>query len=120
MTMTTPSIYVVNAITKRSGRLAYTGFVVTGPELRVGDVFRVRYELPSTSEERRLGMASLEPARIAAVSLKVDEIYAMRGYVEALWRGVTGNVFLSGDGLDSVTEGTLLCTSLDIPLIRAE
>lgn len=54
------------------------------------------------------------------MSLKVDEIYAMREYVEALWRGVTGNVFLSGDGLDSVTEGTLLCTSLDIPLIRAE
>lgn len=114
------SVYFVGAVTKRSGRLAYTGFVVSGPELRVGDVFRVRYELPSTAEERRLGTASLEPAMVAEVSLRVDGMYSMRESVEALWRGVTGEVFLSGDGLDRVSEDTLLCTSLDIPIIRAE
>lgn len=110
--MSESATFIVGDIIKHrpSGRVGYAGFVFNGAEVRVGDRFRLRYELSPTLG----GEAKPSAINVTEISLLIQEINFMRTGVEGVTKGVTAAIFLEGDGTDGIRVGTCLSTAVSM------
>lgn len=103
--------FVVEIMKDGSGRPVYVGFPDQGRGVRVGDKFILRYEVPRTLDDARNGRPRAEPVNQRSLSLTVTAIDSMSKLIQELPLGVTGALYLEGDGIEHVGRRTFLKTS---------
>ena len=103
--------FVEDVMKDRSRRTIFVGFPNEGRAVRVGDRFVVRYEVPRTLDDAINGRPLAPPVNQRKVSLKVVAIDSMRTLVEELPLGVTGALYLEGEGIEHVVKRTFLKTT---------
>ena len=83
--------------------------------MKVGDVFRVKYEVERTRDDIVKGLP-LSETRLNAVQidLVVEKIDVMRQLVEQLPAGMTGGLYMSGSGLAHIVPKCFLRTDPSI------
>lgn len=101
MTETRTEVFVQDVVRDRRGRTV----VVVVPEnkpLRVGDIFVTCYRIPLTMDDILNERPRHDPTDCAVVALTVTAIDSMRVLIDELPRGVTGALYLAGDGMEHV------------------
>lgn len=95
----------------KSGRLVAVGIPNSGRGVRVGDTFVMRYEVPRSLDDVLSERPLAQPINQRTVSLRVAAIDSMRTFVEELPLGVTGGLYLEGNGIECLAKRTFLKTS---------
>jgi hypothetical protein len=103
--------FVEEIMKDRSGRSVYVGVPNQGRGVRVGDKFVLRYEVPRTLDDVLNDRPRAEPVNQQSVALVVTAIDSMRVWVNELPLGVTGALYLEGEGVELVAKRTLLRTA---------
>lgn len=103
--------FVEEIMKDRSGRPVYVGVPNQGRGVRVGDKFVLRYEVPRTLDDALNDRPRAEPVNQRSVALTVTAIDSMRKLIQELPLGVTGALYLEGDGIEHVGKRTFLKTS---------
>lgn len=104
--------FLVEDIRKdKSGRLVIVGISNRGRGVRVGDTFVMRYDVPRSLNDVLSERPLAEPINQRTVSLKVTAIDSMRTSISELPLGVTGGLYLEGDGFEFVDKRTFLKTA---------
>ncbi|HEU0153470.1 MAG TPA: hypothetical protein VFQ84_09015 [Arenimonas sp.] len=99
----------------KSGRLVIVGIPNRGRGVRVGDTFVMRYDVPRSLEDVLDERPLADPTNQRAVSLRVTAIDSMRTLIEELPLGVTGGLYLEGDGIECLAKRTFLKTAESNP-----
>ena len=109
--MNSEAIFTVRDVAKdKSGASIFVGCPDNGTSVHVGDKFTLRYEVPRTLDDVLNERPMAAPINSCAVALTVTAIDSMRRSVDVLTPGVTGALYLSGEGMEHVCKGTFLKT----------
>lgn len=110
--MTIEAVFLVADILKdRAGKIAFVGYPTEGRAVRVGDKFVLRYEIHRTLDDVLNTRPMADPTDQKNVTLTIIAIDSMRKSVEQLPLGVTGALYLNGEGIEYVTKNSYLRTS---------
>jgi hypothetical protein len=105
-------VFLVGDVLKdKTGRVVFVGYPTEGRSVRVGDKFIQRYEVPRTLDDVLNERPMAEPVNQRDIVLTVTAIDSMRKLIVELPLGVTGALYLSGDGIEHVTKNTFLRTA---------
>lgn len=97
--------------TDSAGRRFVIGVANNGETIRLGDVFVVRYERPQTVEDIIDEEPVPDPINPIDINLTVAGIeWPMRRHTEELPGGHTGAMYLTGNGIEHVTDMCFLRT----------
>ena len=111
-TLRSEGIFLVMKVLKdRVGNTIFVGCPDFGSSVHVDDQFVLRYEIPRTLDDTLNERPLAAPTNLCAVALTVTAIDSMRRPVTILPAGVTGALYLSGDGIEHVRPGTFLKTA---------
>lgn len=102
MTENGTEVFVQDIVQDRQGRTVVIAVPDNGP-LRVGDKFILRYKITRTMDEILGEQPRKSPTDCINVALTVTAIDSMRKLVDELPRGVTGGLYLSGEGMEHIT-----------------
>lgn len=102
MTSDYVDFFVEKVISDKRGRTVVVGFPNSERPLHTGDTFLVSYDVPRTYEDIVRGRPMSEPTNYISVNLTVTAIDSMRVLVDVLSPGVTGGLYLSGDGIEHI------------------
>ncbi|WP_267124401.1 hypothetical protein [Xanthomonas sacchari] len=103
--------YVEEVVKDRLGRTVFVGVPNQGRGIRVGDKFVFCYEVPRTLDDVLNDRPRAEPVNQLSVALRVAAIDSMRRSVQELPLGVTGGIYLEGNGVEHVGRRKFLKTS---------
>lgn len=107
--MNVGTVFLVGDVVKdKKGRDVFIGFPTEGRAIRVGDKFFQRYEVHRTLDDVLNERPMIDPVNVRSVELTVTAIDSMRKLIEELPLGVTGALYLSGDGIEHVARNTFL------------
>jgi len=107
--MNSETVFVVRDVIKdKSGKVMIVGFPETGSTIRLGDKFTSMYEVPRTLEDVLNERPIAKPINSCSLALTVIAINSMRRPIDVLPAGVTGALYLSGEGVEHVNKGTFL------------
>jgi hypothetical protein len=101
-------IYVRDVVKNETGELVVVGVPTNRLPLKVGDVFKTRYDV----SQDEIMSAAPNPKRlnVASIELVVEKIDIFRIPVDTLSPGMTGGLYLSGAGLAEVGPDCFLRT----------
>lgn len=109
--MNSETIFAVRDVAKdKSGTVIFVGCPDNGTSVHVGDKFILRYEVPRTLEDVLNERPMAAPINSCGIALTVTAIESMRRLVDVLPSGVTGALYLAGEGMEHVRKGTFLKT----------
>ena len=94
-------VFVQDVVCDKRGRTVVV-VVPNNRALRVGDKFILSYRVPRTMDEVLNERPRGVPVDCMEVALTVMAIDSMRKLVDELPRGVTGGLYLSGEGMEYV------------------
>ncbi len=97
--------FTVDRLTSETGRTLVDGRVCESP-IRVGDVFSRIYGHKQRWDGNQ--WADIDPGPTHTVRLVVQSIHSYRRRWDELSSGMTARLTLGGDGLDRLSEGTIL------------
>lgn len=103
-------VFVQDVVRDRRGRTVVVAVPDNG-ELRVGDKFILSYKIPRTVEDILNERPREAPVDCMEVALTVTAIDSMRKLIDKLPRGVTGGLYLSGEGIEHVAAKRYLRTA---------
>lgn len=103
-------VFVQDVVRDRRGRTVVVA-VPDNRRLRVGDKFILSYIIPRTIEDVLNERPREAPVDCVEVALIVTAIDSMRKLIDELPRGVTGGLYLSGEGMEHVAAKRYLRTT---------
>lgn len=107
--MNTDVVFLVGEVLQdKKGKQVFVGYPTEGGPVRVGDIFLQCYEIPRTLDDILNERPRAQPENLRRVALTVTAINSMRKLIEELPPGVTGALYLTGDGIEHVAKNTFL------------
>lgn len=104
--------FVEKVTSDKRGRTVVVGFPNNEKALHVGDTFLLSYDISRSYDDILRGCPMPEPTNYASVNLTVTAIDSMRVLVDELPPGVTGGLYLSGEGIEHVVPKRYLRTGI--------
>lgn len=102
--------FVLRVDEDAEGRVVVVGVPSNGNSIRIGDMFVTRHDIIRTVEDILNERPRPAPINRSEVSLTVVAIDSMRQQLNELSHGVTGALYLVGEGMESVTLNCYLLT----------
>ena len=103
--------FVEDTAVDKKGELVFVGFPNKGRSVKVGDRFSVSYQIPRALDDILSERPVADPINRRNISLVITAIDCMRNKVNELPLGVTGALYLDGEGAEYVTKRSFLRTS---------